>query len=495
LCTPSGRIYHYQPATGEMTPIIVKDAADDIFARAMICIDNEIWLGTQNGLYVINMINGSQIKLQEGNDGKSNLSNSTIYTLYADRDGNAWVGTMYGGVNFFQRNGFRFDRYSSGKSDTSLPSKRIRGLTEDADGIIYIGSEEAGFTTFNPRTGNFKVLNNKDISLMIKTFRDTVYLGKVRTGMDVIVDGKVIENRFTSLHGVDEQNSVYSFLVDGQGNKWVGSDWGLFRAFSGKNEYAIVPELDQAWIFDIMQDSKGMIWFATMGGGIWKYNPSNDKFTHYPYDEKASNGLRSNSISAIKEDSRGYIWFSTDRGGLVKYNPAGDNFITISEEHGLPDNVVYDILEDSKGFLWFGTNRGLVKYHPETGHVKVFTTADGLLSNQFNYHSALASKDGWFYFGTMEGLIAFNPEIDTYNDSVPEIFFTSLRSSNKEIKPGAESSPLIKSILYTDKIKLPHDFTPLIFEVSAPSYVPQGTLDYTYRCLLYTTDAADDLTR
>lgn len=483
LCTPSGRIYHYQPATGEMTPIIVKDVADDIFARAMICIDNEIWLGTQNGLYVINMINGSQIKLQEGNDGKSNLSNSTIYTLYADRDGNAWVGTMYGGVNFFQRNGFRFDRYSSGKSDTSLPSKRIRGLTEDADGIIYIGSEEAGFTTFNPRTGNFKVLNNKDISLMIKTFRDTVYLGKVRTGMDVIVDGKVIENRFTSLHGVDEQNSVYSFLVDGQGNKWVGSDWGLFRAFSGKNEYAIVPELDQAWIFDIMQDSKGMIWFATMGGGIWKYNPSNDKFTHYPYDEKASNGLRSNSISAIKEDSRGYIWFSTDRGGLVKYNPAGDNFITISEEHGLPDNVVYDILEDSKGFLWFGTNRGLVKYHPETGHVKVFTTADGLLSNQFNYHSALASKDGWFYFGTMEGLIAFNPEIDTYNDSVPEIFFTSLRSSNKEIKPGAESSPLIKSILYTDKIKLSHDFTPLIFEVSAPSYVPQGTLDYSYRLL------------
>ena len=482
LCTPPGHLYHYSVATGDITPIPVKESSS-IFARAMICVDNEIWLGTQNGLYIINMITGNQVKLQETNDGKTNLSNSTIYTLYADRNGNAWVGTMYGGVNFFQRNGFRIDRYTSGLTSTSLASKRIRGLAEDNNGTIYIGSEDAGFTTFNARTGDFHVFNDKDISVMIKNFRDTIYLGKVRTGMDVIVNGKVIENRFTDLHGVDEQNSVYSFLVDNRGQKWVGSDWGLFRNRPGSKEFENVPELNQAWIFDIMQDSKGIIWFATMGAGIWKYNPSTDKFTHYPFTEDAANGLRTNSISAIKEDSRGYIWFSTDRGGLVRYNPQGDNFITISKEHGLPDNVVYDILEDSNGFLWFGTTRGLVKYHPETGHIKVFTTSDGLLSNQFNYHSALASNDGWFYFGTMEGLIAFNPEVDTYNDSVPKIFFTSLRSGTTEIKPGMPNSPLVKSIFYTDEITLPHNFSPLTFEVSTPSYVPQGTLDYSYRLL------------
>lgn len=488
LCTPSGHIYLYDTKTGAMTLIPIQEDSGDIFARAMICIDDEIWLGTQNGLYVINVNHKSQVKLMESNDGKTNLTNSTIYTLYADNDGNAWVGTMYGGVNFFQRNGFRFDRYTSGKTATSLASKRIRGLSEDGNGLIYIGSEDAGFSTFNPRTGDFQVFNNKEISLMIKTFRDTVYLGKVRNGMDVIVDGKVVANRFTDLHGVDEQNSVYSFLVDGQGSKWVGSDWGLFRALPGSPNYAKVDSLNQAWIFDIMQDSKGIIWFATMGGGIWKVDISKDEWKHYPYDEHASNGLHTNSISSIKEDSRGIIWFSTDRGGLVRYNPDGDKpggvpFITYSEEQGLPDNVVYDILEDSKGYLWFGTNRGLVKFHPEKNEIKVFTTADGLLSNQFNYHSALASKDGWFYFGTMEGLIAFNPEVDTYNDSVPKIFFTALRSGNTEIKPNTPESPLTKSIFYTEEITLPHDFAPLMFEVSTPSYVPQGTLDYTYRLL------------
>lgn len=488
LSTPSGKVYLYDTNTGAMTLVPIKEESGEIFARAMICIDDEIWLGTQNGLYIINISHGSQVKLMESNDGKTNLTNSIIYTLYADEDGNAWIGTMYGGVNFFQRNGFRFDRFMSGKTDTSLISKRIRGLSEDSNGLIYIGSEDAGVSTFNPRTGEFNVFNKKDISLMINTFRDTIYFGKARSGMDVIVNGKVVDNRFTKLHGDDEQNSVYSFLVDGQGGKWVGSDWGLFRALPGSSQFNKVDSLDQAWIFDIMQDSKGIIWFATMGAGIWKVDISKDEWKHYPYDEHATNGLRTNSISSIKEDSRGIIWFSTDRGGLVRYNPEGDKpggvpFVTISEEQGLPDNVVYDVLEDSKGYLWFGTNRGLVKYHPEKNEIKVFTTADGLLSNQFNYHSALASKDGWFYFGTMEGLIAFNPEVDTYNDTVPQIFFTALRQGNIELKPGAPDSPLTQSLFYTEEITLPHDFAPIMIEVSTPSFVPQGTLEYSYRLL------------
>lgn len=482
LCTPSGKLFHYQPSTGEMVPLVVADE-QEIFARAMICVDNEVWLGTQNGLYIINMISGSQTLLREANDGRSNLSNSTIYTLFTDRDGNMWVGTMYGGINFFQRNGFRFDRYTSGQMPSSLRSKRIRGIAEDKNGLLYIGSEDGGFSTFNPRTGEFAPFSNKDVALIIKNFRDTMYLGTVRNGIDVVVDGRVTENKFTDLHGVDNKNSVYSFLIDNRGQKWVGSDWGVFRTKPGVFQISQVPELDQSWVFDIIQDSKGIIWFATMGGGIWKYNPSTDKFTQYPYDEQASNGLRTNSISSIKEDSRGNIWFSTDRGGLVRYNPVDDNFITLSVEDGLPDNNTYDILEDSKGYLWFGTNRGLVKYHPETGKIKVFTTADGLLSNQFNHHSALASKDGWFYFGTLEGLIAFNPDSDNSSDTVPQVYFTNMSSGTREIKPDGIESPLLKSIFFTESVTLPHDFSPLTIEVSAPNYMPQGTLEFSYRLL------------
>lgn len=65
-----------------------------------------------------------------------------------------------------------------------------------------------------------------------------------------------------------------------------------------------------------------------------------------------------------------------------------------SIKDGLPDDVAYKILEDEQSNLWFGTNRGLVRFNPESKDVRVYTTKDGLLGNQFNYKSALKGG-GW----------------------------------------------------------------------------------------------------
>ena len=54
-------------------------------------------------------------------------------------------------------------------------------------------------------------------------------------------------------------------------------------------------------------------------------------------------------------------------------------------------------------------NRGLVRFNPESKDIRVYTTKDGLLGNQFNYKSALKGEDGKFYFGGIDGLIAFDP--------------------------------------------------------------------------------------
>ena len=55
---------------------------------------------------------------------------------------------------------------------------------------------------------------------------------------------------------------------------------------------------------------------------------------------------------------------------------------------------------------------------------------------------------------------------------MPKIFFTALRSGKRELQPGGPDSPLVKSIFYTDEIVLPHNFSPMMLEVSTPSYKP-----------------------
>ena len=76
---------------------------------------------------------------------------------------------------------------------------------------------------------------------------------------------------------------------------------------------------------------------------------------------------------------------------------------------GLPSNVIYRIEEDEKGLFWVSTNKGLVHFNPKNSSFKVYTVANGLLSNQFNYQSSYKDKNGRIYFGCINGFISFAP--------------------------------------------------------------------------------------
>lgn len=65
----------------------------------------------------------------------------------------------------------------------------------------------------------------------------------------------------------------------------------------------------------------------------------------------------------------------------------------------MPSDVVYQIVEDKEGQLWLTTNNGLVCFQPNTEAMKVYTTANGLLGDQFNYRSSFEDENGMIYFG------------------------------------------------------------------------------------------------
>ena len=56
--------------------------------------------------------------------------------------------------------------------------------------------------------------------------------------------------------------------------------------------------------------------------------------------------------------------------------------------------------------------------------MRVYTTKDGLLGNQFNYKSALKGEDGKFYFGGIDGLIAFDPNSSEKINFLPPVYIS-----------------------------------------------------------------------
>jgi ligand-binding sensor domain-containing protein len=70
-------------------------------------------------------------------------------------------------------------------------------------------------------------------------------------------------------------------------------------------------------------------------------------------------GLPSSEVYNVMQDSKGYLWFCTD-GGVSRYD--GYSFRNFSSLNGLKDNTVFGSTEDRKGRIWFRTLSGKLFY-------------------------------------------------------------------------------------------------------------------------------------
>jgi PAS domain S-box-containing protein len=113
--------------------------------------------------------------------------------------------------------------------------------------------------------------------------------------------------------------------------------------------YDIEQGLSNSYIYDVYEDRNGMLWIATNGGGVNRFDGD-----HFVVVSEA-NGLANNMVKTISCDSKGYLWFGTING-LSVFN--GKYIVNYTTEQGLTDNHITDILIDKKGKVWVATLNG-----------------------------------------------------------------------------------------------------------------------------------------
>lgn len=457
----------------------------NIYVRVGAIVDNELWIGTANGIYVFDFPTKAIEYLNDAQPATNRIPDNIIMSIVPDSDNNIWIGTMYGGVAHLRRQGLVFENFTRSSSPSGFSSHRVRGLATDSEGRIWIGSEEEGLSVLDPSTSTISkpdyLRDKHHVCLFLDNHEDNMVAGFHRGGADIFSGGKVVSNFGSNL--LNRPTSIYSMLEDSKGNFWVAADYGVFVKRAGSDRFMPVKSMEMAWVNKIFEDSKGTVWFASIGSGIWKIDPDTKRLKNYPFYEDHRNGLRSNSVNSVMEDSSGNLWFSTERGGLARYNPQSDNFTSYGMAEGLPDEMVYEVLEDNRGFLWFGTARGLVKFNPITGGMKVFNEKNGLAVTQFNYTSATKGLDGKFYMGGINGLVAFNPMLDTRCDSLPPVYITHFRAGNEDMKVNTSHSDQPINVLFAQDIEVPNHISNFSLAIAAPSYDTHNTMIYSYRLL------------
>lgn len=481
--TSSGVIYEYNPSSGDLKRMAFSGTGK-VYLRDLQCFDNELWIGTQSGLYVLDMDSGHEEFINDDPLDSFSLSDNTVYCIYRDNAGGAWVGTMFGGVSYTSRRKFSFSNY--GIKD-GLSDKLVLGIAADRRNSLWVGTETSGVNVLDLTTGKFSTPSffgpTDKIVLSMTSYDGAVYTAFSRRGLYRIeAEGNRVSKIFPLGGEIDD--NVYSYLIDSDGNEWVGLSYALYRRKKGERKFEHITETGYDWIFCLHEASDGNVWIGTMGNGIWKYNKANGGFKVYTHDwlSTSPSGLKSNSINSIMEDSEGRLWVSTDRGGLSMYDSGGDCFVSYGVKEGLPDNVVYGVVEDRGHNLWFGTNKGLVRFTPSTSRVIVFNTGDGLPFEQFNYKSAISTPEGDVYMGGVNGIISFRPDDYREPKNPLPLFFTGLSVLNREIRPG-DGTYLKENILFTKQLTLRHDESTFTLSVASPDYRHLGGVAFSYRLL------------
>ncbi|HTV02649.1 MAG TPA: two-component regulator propeller domain-containing protein, partial [Luteitalea sp.] len=305
--------------------------------------DGALWFGT----YADGMYRWSDGRLQRF-DTYSGLPADNVWALREDRDGNLWVGTSAGLARY--RDG-RF--VTAGIRDAAL-RVAVRSLYEDRDGTLWVGGYGTGlarltdgaFTSFGTEEG----LSSDRAYGLHEAPDGSIWIGTDGGGLNQIhPDGRI--DTFTRTQGLPS-NSVWTVTTLPDGRLCAGTEAGL--ACREGSRWWIATQRDglsepRIWGMQVLRD--GTLLVGTFAGVDRLVGR---RFEPYlPGQAAVQTGVR-----WIHEDVAGNVWLATNTRGLVRRRPDGTVRVFTTAD-GLPSNDLLSLHEDRRGTIWVGTRGGL----------------------------------------------------------------------------------------------------------------------------------------
>ena len=167
---------------------------------------------------------------------------------------------------------------------------------------------------------------------------------------------KAGEKSFTNLTSKIGQHKFSDVLEDSRGNIWFTStDSGVYFN-NGKSiqHFTTTDGLADNRVISVYENKAGIIWFGT-GSGVSRYDGKSFRnFTSPNAPLFYKEGRWNNDINTIIEDKTGKLWVGT-RGDAFVYD--GEKFTTLTHR-GQPFLHVTAIMEDKKGNIWLSGFNG-----------------------------------------------------------------------------------------------------------------------------------------
>lgn len=324
------------------------------------------------------MLSGHVVTSWTTNDG---VPIGPVLAFAQDSDGYLWLGTTGGVVRF---DGARFTNWDA-ISDTPLPRVSVFALTIAADGTLWIGFDGVGVrgvrdgAVLAPEGGTPP---RGRITSLLEDSDGTLWAAS---------GGRLYRLREAQWEAISREmlpaDDVYSVEELPPGELWIGAGTGAFRlcrscgAFEraapgpargvtkaadgtlwASDPVRVVRRLDDGGTpqgaagrgLRLLRDSRGNIWVATIGQGLWRIRSDGADAAPLVEHATAQTGLSGDVVQGLYEDREGNIWVGT-MGGLHSLTPQLLKPL-------VTDGLVRAVEPDADGTVWVGTSQGLLRF-------------------------------------------------------------------------------------------------------------------------------------
>ena len=175
-------------------------------------------------------------------------------------------------------------------------------------------------------------------------------------------------------------NTVWCGIQDSYGFMWFGTSDGL-NCYDGnsnkiyRNSLNDKYSLENNFVQTIFEENKQYLWVGT-NLGIYIYDRNNNHFTYF--SKKTNYGvLISSEIKKITQTQNGMIWIATLGQGLFIYNPKTDVLI----QNSVHTSFVWDICESKKHQVYLSSLQDGLFCFNQDGSFKKLPSALAMLRN------------------------------------------------------------------------------------------------------------------
>jgi len=348
--TYSHNLFCYDPRLEKMVDYAPMDSIK-IFSQVKILSNGDIWLHGKKGCCRVRYINGEMVAWKPNNN---TLADRLVKFVFEDSRGRVWIATE---KELFQ---------VTGNEVVSMYSGATFYTVQEIDNLYFVG--ENGVVVFDNKKSKFlptiAIPQMKKILYAYSSLLNDGLLMLTTNERIYILDTKT--RKWLPAAAFFQGKELYraNIISDNKGHIWVYNKTGVLWRHHLDNTFKPIKVMSPEVLslinqerYTIYHDSRGIIWIATFGNGLFAIDDNAGKLQHYTITE----GLPTNYLLCMGEDKSGEIWIGTELRGAAKISPTNysfDLYYPAPDGKTERDNAVRLIYEDADRNYWFGTRDG-----------------------------------------------------------------------------------------------------------------------------------------